>query len=220
MADPPAVHATTRRLYDALPEHYREADAAIAGPPDYPLLRWLSLVGDQLGELEDLIDDVNYVTAADGGTLDDTSDLVDPAAARPEWLPWLGQLVGARVNVDIGDDARRGAIAGASAGWRAGTKPAIVAAAQSALTGTRYARVVDHYAGDQWALAVITRFTETPDAAAVADAIAAQRAKPAGFTIEIVAYSTTWAVLEANRPTWADWEAAGSWAVLEETGLP
>lgn len=215
---PPDPHPTTRRIYDALPEFYRTADDAQPGPADLPLLRFLSLLGDQLGEVEDLVDRVDYVTANDGGTPGDTSDLVDPYAADVAWLPWLAQLIGVTLPPAVDDPARRDAIAFASSGWRAGTKAGMADAARSALTGTRYVQIVDHYTGDQWLVEVRTRTTETPDPAAVLAAIAAKDAKPVGVELVATNYTTTWALLEAGRPTWADWEAAGSWRVLEETG--
>lgn len=214
---PPVVHPTTQRLYDALPDFYRAADAHQVNP-DYPLLRWLSLIGDQLGELEDLVDRVDYVTPNDGGAPGDTSDLTDPATADPAWLAWLAQLVGVTLAPALTVDEQRAAITTASSGWRAGTRDGMADAARTALTGTKYVRIIDHYGGDQWRVEVLTRTTETPDVALVLAAIVSKGAKPAGVELVAVAYVTTWAALEADRPTWADWEAAGNWQNLEETG--
>lgn len=86
----PDVSATTERLYGSLPAFYRDADE----PLDWPLLRYLSLLGDQLGDLEELVDRIDFVRAEDVGSAGDTSDLVDPATADAAWLPWLAQLVG------------------------------------------------------------------------------------------------------------------------------
>lgn len=213
---PPVVHPATQELYDGLPRFYRVADAQQAG--DLPLLRYLSLMGDQLGEVLDLLDRVNYVAPDEDGELGDTSDLVDPATADAAWLPWLAQLVGARITPAMDETARRDAIAGASTGWRAATASAIALAAATALTGSRYLRVINHYTGDRWKIELMTRATETPDAAAVAQAVIDAHAKPVGVELVPVAYTASWATLEAERPTWADWAAAGSWALLEETG--
>lgn len=92
---PPAVHPRTQRIYDRLPDLYRAADADQAG--DLPFLRFLSLLGDQAGALEDLYDRINYVPPDEGGPEDGTSDLVDPARADGAWLTWLAQLVGITV---------------------------------------------------------------------------------------------------------------------------
>lgn len=215
----PVVHPIVEQWYAELPEHYRVADAAQLGP-DFPLLRFMSLIGDQLGDAVDLVDRIQYLPPDEGGAPGDTSDLVDPTTADPEWLPWLGRLVGVLLPPALTVAERRDAVAFASSGWRAGTKEAIADAARSALTGTRYVRINDHYGGDQWRIEVRTRSTETPSVPAVLAAIEAKDAKPAGVELVPTMYATTWAQLEALRPTWADWEAAGSWEVLEETGAP
>jgi len=86
----PDVTPTTGRLYDNLPELYRTADA----PLGYPLLRFLSLTGDLLGIVEDLAERIDVPDDAPPGTV---SDLVNPETADRAWLPWLTQLVGARL---------------------------------------------------------------------------------------------------------------------------
>lgn len=212
----PAVSATTEALYAAIPERIRLEDEL--QDPDWPLLRYLSLIGDQLDEVVVLIDRVDYVTVNDGGAVGDTSDLADPATADVGWLDWLGQLVGVRLAPALTEAERRDAVAFSSSGWRAATKGAVADAARSALTGTRYVHILDHYAGDPWRVEVRTRTSETPSVPAVLEAIVAKGAKPAGVELVPTAYDATWAQLEALRPTWADWEAAGSWALLEETG--
>jgi hypothetical protein len=213
------VSSTTTRVYERLPELYRRADEAQdSGPSGYPLLRFLSLLGDQLGELETLVDRVGYFPADEGGVPGDTSDLTDPVTADDGWLGWLGQLVGVDV-ASIPAAARRAAVAGASAGWRAGTADGIASAAQSVLTGTRYVRVIPHYTGDPWKVEVRTRVSETPDPAAVIPAIVAARAKPAGVELVHTQYEATWDAIVAENPTWADLEP-DTWTGIEEAGAP
>ncbi|HVL33901.1 MAG TPA: phage tail protein [Actinomycetota bacterium] len=206
----PDVHETTEVLYARLPDHYRDADARL----DYPLLRYLSLIGDQVGELSDLIE-----RFADG-------ELADPDLADATWLPWLAQLVGARIS-GLSEAATRAAIAQASTGWRAGTRSAIETAAKSVLTGSQYVRVYDHSTslegrGDAGAfdVLVVTRTSQTPDGgASVIAAITDARAKPAGVVLWWDEFGATWTTIESEFPTWADWEAAGSWEAIEEAGF-
>ena len=217
----PAVHETTLELYRRLPAFYRTADG---GQVDWPLLRYLSLLGDQLGELSDLQTRIDYVAPDDGGAPGDTSDLSDPATADQAWLPWLAQHLGVVLPPRLTEAEKRDAVAYASAGWRAGTKTAVADAAKTVLTGSKYARLYDHAttridAGTAtvWDVLIVTRPSETPDVQAVLDTVVAKGAKPAGVELHHEAYSASWATLETQRPTWADWEAAGSWQNLEET---
>lgn len=213
---PPVVHPTTQRIYDRLPEHYRTADADQVDP-DYPLLRFLALIGDQLGELEDLVDRVDYLPPDEGGLPGDTSDLVDATTADAAWLPWLAQLVGAVLPPGLSEAAQRDAVQFAPGGWRAATKGAIADAARTALTGTKYVVIRDHYTGDPWKVEVRTRTTETPSVPAVLAAIVDKGAKPAGVELVATAYQATWAAVLAGRPTWADF-AGATWAEVLETG--
>lgn len=94
----PTVAPWTQRWWDRLPELYRAADEAqAAGPNGFPLLRYLSLIGDQAGELEALTDRIKLHRNGDGVWL---SDLGDPETADDAWLPWMAQLVG--IDVTLG----------------------------------------------------------------------------------------------------------------------
>jgi hypothetical protein len=215
----PAVSASTERWYARLPHAWRDGD----DERDWPLLRYMSLLGDQLGEVQTLLDRIDYLSPADGGAPGDTSDLVNPATADAAWLPWLAQLVGVRLPADVTGQAARDAIAGAVAGFMAGTKTAVAAAAQSALTGGRYVAVYDHSItvqgdGGVWDVLLVTLETETPDPSAVLAAVTAKRAKPAGVVLHHRTYTATWAVIEAAYPTWADRNGL-TWTQLHETGM-
>lgn len=208
----PVVEQATEDVYARLEEFRREADVVL----DFPLLRYVSLVGDQLGDLAELVDRIDFRTEAEGGEPGDTSDLVDPAVADVAWLPWLAQVVGVRVgNLDTG--ALRDAIGGA-VGSAAATKPAVAAAASSALTGTRYVLVRDHQAGSgaggEYDLTVFTLAGETPDTAAVLLAVTNARAKPAGVRLWHAFGGATWAQIEAAYPTWAA-RNGKTWANLQ-----
>jgi hypothetical protein len=219
-----------RSTYDLLPLLYSDDDADSPGLPplDRPLLRYLAAVGAVADEIVTLVDRITYTAPDDGGPPGDSSDLVDPESADPAWLGWLAQLVGVDLTGLQDDTARRDAIRESSTGYSAGNRAAIAAAARSALTGTRYVRVdaqkipgppgAPLEPGTVWDITLTTRPSETPDLGAVLAAVEAKHAKPAGVVLHHRAYSATWGTVETSHPTWADWEAAGSWAAIEETG--
>lgn len=221
----PVVHARTERLYASLPALYRAADEAQAfGDNGYPLLRYLDLIGEQAGELEDLYDRIAYVPADVAGaalaTFGNplTSDLVDPDTADAEWLPWLAQLVGVRLRPLQTEQEQRDTIAGASTGWRAGTRAAIEAVAASTLAGDRDVDVLPNYLGDEWVLGIRTRPDETPDPAATLAAIVNAEVKPAGVELVHVVYAASWDTIEAAYASWDELEAgAPTWDALEST---
>lgn len=206
----PAVGVTTDRMYRRLPELYRDADAL----EDFDLLRFLSLVVDQASEMEAI-----YERLAVGEHL-------DAQAADAAWLPWLAQLLGVRLVAGLTEVETRDAVSSGSSGWRAGTKAAVAAAAQSVLTGTRYAKVYDHSTStgaglgtaSEWDVLVVTRSSETPDPAVVLDAIVRKRAKPAGVVLHHQDYESDWAALEALG-SWNAIEALGSWDAMQEQGI-
>lgn len=210
----PTVHPFTRRLYDTLPEFYRDADLTTGGDNDRPLLRFLSLVGDRVGAMEDLIDRLD----PDVG---DGSELLDPDRADAAWLPFLAQLRGvAFLPPGLSLEDQRAAIGAASAGWRSGTRDAIAAAARTALTNPAGSVTIrSHSGGDPFVIGVSVDPDYAPaDLDEVIAAIEAAHARPAGIRLIIDLYAATWDTLEAIRDTWAGIAAAGTWATLEATG--
>jgi hypothetical protein len=206
----------TQRLWDRLPGIYRDNDNG-------DLLAYVSLLGDQADQLETLLRRFEFVPLDQGGAPSDTSDLVDPATADLAWLTWLGQLVGVTLEPQVQGQAARDAVQSASAGFRGGTKNAIADAARSALTGTRYVRVHDHSIttpgdGGEWDILLITRTTETPDVAAVLQAVVTKNGKPAGVVLRHRAYSASWTSVATAYPTWAS-RAGKTWTQIEETAL-
>lgn len=207
------------RLYDRLPDHYRTADSTA----DFPLYRWLAGICRIQNDVEVLQERVDYVAPSDGGTPGDTSDLTDPTTADVSWLSWLAQLVGVRLTSNLSEEEMREAVQFASSGWRAGSKASVADAAKSELTGTRYARVYDHSItepgdGGEWDVLIVTRASETPDPELVLAAVERRGAKPAGVILHHRAYEASWGTLEAERPTWAQWNGV-TWQQIEETGL-
>lgn len=209
----PVVSTFTDRLYGSLPEFYRDADT----PLDYPLLRFLSLLGDQAGATEQLLDRIDYLTVRDGGLLGDTSDLVDPASADPAWLGWLAQLVGAELSPLIAVPAQRTTISSAAAGFQAGSRQALAAVARRALTGGQFVNITPNLDGNPWVIGLATAQADTPSIAAVIAAIEDAGAKPAGYRLEVTFYSASWNTLEAKYPTSDAWDAVTSWDALEQT---
>jgi hypothetical protein len=215
-ADP--YSATTLRLYNRLPAIYRDADATAGEPPnDFPLLRWIASIVDQAGDLETLVDRIAPPAS---------SALTDPSTADAGWLPWLAQLVGARVTAGTPVDQQRAAILSAVGGWQAGTRSSIVAAARTQLTGSRFVQLVDHVGGDMWQMQIITRPSESPTPDTVLTAISHAGCKPAGVTFTHLYYEASWSTIETVLGSWAGWAAAGtsdplltpgSWGAIEET---
>jgi hypothetical protein len=228
----PIYTATTERIYKRLPEYLRIADAR----NDWTLKRWFSCISDQVGFIEDVVQRINYWPVTEGGAPNDTSDLVDPDTANPEWLAWIGQMVGVRLGVTtLSVQAQRDLVHYASSGWRGGTKSAIAGAAKSVLSGTRYARVYDHSTdeseigeGGEWDVLVVTRSSETPSGADVLDAIRMKNAKPSGVVLWHRPYNASWRVVFRDTDTstpgkyasWAALEAdGGTWLKIQEAGL-
>lgn len=81
-----------------------------------------------------------------------------------------------------------------------------------------YVDITRHYGGDIWTLGVTTAEPESPsDTAVIAAAIEEAQSRPAGFKIVFIDFVTDWATIETSLPTWADWEAAGSWSDIQST---
>lgn len=235
---PPDVSTLVDRLYHRLPGIYRQLDAG----QGWLLKRYLNCVLGAAGDIDDLVEAFRgsravgpaspepWALAADEMVLyrdsrtSRLSSLGDPFAADAAWLPWLAQLVGVRLDPAASETEQRDTIAYATSGYKAGTKRAMEDAARSALTGSRYARCVPQYRPDgvaagPWDVTIITRASETSNPIAVLAAILRKGVKPAGVVLWTQSTEASWDTLEASRPTWTDWESAGGWTPLEETGL-
>jgi hypothetical protein len=208
----PDVADFTERLYGSLPEFMRDADAADTSVNGFPLLRYLSLLGDQLGAVEAIAD------RAEAG------ELVDPVKADDAWLPWLGQLVGVRLDPASTPQAWRDAIADGSSGWQSGTREAIANAGRRTLIGTQYIDVRSHNGkpsagGDPWTILIVVRADEAPTPLSkITDAVLAAGAKPAGFNLAVSAYTPTWDTVDAIGATWDPIDALGNWDTIDYRG--
>ena len=209
MSDPrPTVGPFTDALYARLPEVYRDADEAQdEGRSNYPLLRYLSLLGDQLTQVADLLGRFTYDPLDERTNTDpawdrygsglfgddtygdaDVADLVDPGLADSAWLPWLAQLLGVNVT-GLTIDETRAALANPSDAWAHGTPGAILKPVRELLPPGAYVDTLPHF-GDPFTIGLVTKQDETYGV-------------------------TTWGDLETLAPTWADLEALGSWNNLE-----
>lgn len=239
----PYMSVLVDRLYHRIPEVYRTMDGAdttwafkryLGGLLDYAGLidaTILGMTGDRpvgpavLEPWALPADELAYWREARANR---PSSLGDPMQAEVAWLPWMAQLVGARLDPAATEAEKRDTIRYATSGWRGGTRAAIEDAARSALTGTRYARVVPHTKPGMsgglepatiWDITIVTRTAETPDPAEVLNAVLRKGVKPAGAVLWHTPYQATWDQIEAILPTWADWEAVGGWTAIEEVGL-
>jgi hypothetical protein len=238
---PPDISTLADRLFSRLPGVYRRMDIG----QDWLLKRYVGAVTASAGEIDDLIERVRGsrpvgpaapipwgLTGTDLArwTADREarpSALSDPYLADAEWLPWLAALVGAPLDPSASEEEKRDTIRYATSGWRAGTRGAMIDAAKSALTGTRYAQVYPHtksdeslglIAGTVWDVTVVTRSSETPDVNAVLGAILRKGVKPAGVVLWHKAYEATWDTWAAVYPTWDLFDAA-TWTERQEAGL-
>ncbi len=197
MTTPSTAGPFTSRLYDRLPETFRDLDEGLE------LLRYVAVAAGDADQLERLADRV-------------ADDLTDPSRADPAWLPWLAQHVGATLPADASEDVRREVLRSGAGGFRGGTRESIVVAARRALTGTRSAHVVPSSA--DWIITLRTIPSETTTIDAVRRAVEQAGALPAGFDLVVTFYAASWDTLEARYTSSASWDAVATWGKLEETG--
>lgn len=220
----PVYSQVTEDLYVSLPQVQRQQDALQA--PAWPLKKWVSGIADQVGEISQLVEEIDYYPPDEAeDPSEDVSTLVDPATARVAWLPWLGQLLGTEVDPGQPEQAQRDTVSGAAGGFRGGTRRALAAAVAAELTGGRHVRVASHTTASgtvgsagQWDVCLITLASETPSGLDLPAVAVARGAKPAGVMLHHRVVATTWDDLASDLPTWADWEGK-SWDEIEESGL-
>lgn len=163
LVDPETVPRLVLEAYDALGPWAR-ADAGV-----YELLALVDSIFGQIVDLDAVVRDTD--THVGWGSLLD----VDVA---PMWaLPWLAQFVGVTPIFGLDEASQRLRIKEA-AGFSRGSVSAIKAAAGQYLTGTRRVELYERD-GSAWRFRFRTYASETPNAQAVKDAVAAL--KPAGI---------------------------------------
>lgn len=237
----PVSSTLVDRLYQRLPETYRVMDGRDS---TWVFKRYLYATLSQAGLVDDMIAEIdgdrpvgpavpepwglqpdeleNWRAARQ----DHVSLLGDPQNAPSDWLPWMAQLVGAYLDPGASLAERRDTISFATSGYRAGTRQAIADAARSALIGSRFVQVLPHtqvdvsgvIPGGPWDVTIVTRGSETPDPEEVLGAVVRKGVKPAGVQLWTHSFEASWAAVEAQFPTWLDWNNA-TWQQIEEAGL-
>lgn len=182
-------------------------EVGVAQPGDetrgYPARLLVGAVGKALGEFFDLVRD----TDAGPGW----SAFYDPDRT-PVWaLPWLAQHVGVTLTPGLSEQQQRDRITSPPA-FERGTLTGMQKAAQQTLSGNQYVFLKERE-GSPYRVTIVTRTSETPDAAATIAAARSQ--KPAGLILTHVTTTVrTW--LEAQQAggnTWAGVAATyGNWA--------
>lgn len=213
----PFYSDTTERFYERIPGVYRYEDSQ----HNWQMKRWIAGLLEQMADVDVLLQRFRYVPPEDGPEVEDlSSDLVNPMTADAAWLAWLAQLVGVHFDYILTTDLQRTVVANAVTGVQAGTKAAIVQAAQTVLTGTKTVYVYPFSnnvggigAGGQWDVLVMTLAAETTGN--VVNAIVNLGAKPAGVKLYHVTYGANWTTVETTLPTWADWETR-TWQQIEQ----
>lgn len=138
----------------------------------WPLLTFLGGIGQTLQWLSDLVRD------SDDGR-PGWSSAMDPDLIPAAGLDWLGQFTGVRFVDPTTEQGKRDGIK-AHVNWNRGTPAAMRTAAQTTLTGNKTVNILER-TSSAWTMTVVTRTSETPDAAATLKALMSQ--KPAGIVL-------------------------------------
>lgn len=160
---------------------------------DGPLRALVHAITSPMEWLDDLVHDSDTHSA--------WGRVMDPDAAPASILGWLGQLGGVTFLPSDDEAAKRARIlaqAGPAGGFHRGTAGAMIATVKLTLTGTQYVNLIQQAGGNRWALTLVTRPAETPDAALTY--AAALRQKPAGINLQhVLTNDVLW--IEATK-TW------------------
>jgi hypothetical protein len=139
----------------------------------WSLLYYLGAIGTMFDEIE------TYARDGPNGEAG-WSIILDVTRAPYKALPWLGQFVGVYVPDTLSDAVARARIV-SHPNFQRGTLAAIIAAAQTNLTGVKGVLVTERYQGDAYSLYVATRAAQTPSPTQTQKDILA--AKPAGLSL-------------------------------------
>lgn len=199
----PAVHPSTRRLYDSLGSGFTREDESSG----WQLLRFVESFGVEMGVVDDIVRD------SDDGP--GWSVVFDIDRVPIAYLPFLAQFIGVRIGLSNLSDAEKRARVKNAEGFKRGTRPAMIQAAKSLLTGTKRVKVLERFEGNANAVRVQTYLAETPDAPGVEAEVRKQ--KPAGLILthqvlggatygELSAEFATYPLLDAGFTDYADME--------------
>jgi hypothetical protein len=222
----PIYSEATEDLYDRLPEVYQESDKLQTEPQPfddddggYPLKRYVSAVGDTLGDVRTLYDRFDY-DAVEG----DLSHLVYPPDADDAWLDYIAQVLGIGSLHGMTVAQKRTILVDPSIGYRAGTPESIISAAATVVGGSgfvglyKFTTDVSTIGGaTMWDVLLVTRSGEvTGD---VVQTVIDLGVKPAGVKLYWREWEVTWGDIHTNYPTWAAINALPNWAALEQSGI-
>lgn len=154
----------------------------------------------------------------------ETCDLFDGNTADAEWLPYIGQAIGADIRALPTEGEQRDAVTRNYLGFKAGSREALEEAAKRLLTGTKYVRVYPHRngadsslasVGTKWDVLIVTKPDETPNTTDIIAEIIRKGAKPAGVKLHHITYVATWDAVETLFASWGAIENAGTWGNIE-----
>lgn len=169
MAKPEATDAALE-LYEALGP-FAQGDEE----RDWPLLKLCMAI------TSGAFDDVHQLVTDQSDTRPGWQVLFDPVRCPAAFLPWLAQVAGATLLPSMSEAEQREAIKDPEVFGR-GTPAAIEAVAARHLTGAKSVLITERYTGDPWRLLIETLAEETPDEAALRQAILDQQ-KPIGVLL-------------------------------------
>lgn len=154
----------------------------------------------------------------------ETCDLFDGNTAEVEWLPYIGQAIGADLRQLPLEEEQRDAVTRNYLGFKAGSRQSLEEAAKRLLTGTKFVRVYPHRngadsslasIGTKWDMLLVTKPDETPNTTDIIAEIIRKGAKPAGVKLHHITYVATWDALETLFISWGAIENARTWGNIE-----
>jgi hypothetical protein len=161
------------------------------------------------GAFATMLDPAAYVARDnEDGTLPGWAAIFDVDNVQAQWLPWLSQFVGDSAAVqNTTDVAAQRTLIKTPVNFTRGRPSAIIAAAQTTLTGSKTVLLFQRVGGNPWAVSIYTYDTETANATATKNAILT--AMPAWLvpTISVVTFGS-YATVAASHATYTLMEAA------------
>lgn len=164
-------HPSTLELYDRLPEYVRTLDKS-----GY-VLKFLALIGDEIGAGDDLLD--RLIPG------EWPSDLTNPWTADAGWLLWLAQLAGVDLSGTSDVNSQRYLLANAANGHLSGGLRSVQAAVIPFLTGDRRLTVTRNVGGDSWKVDISVYGPEVSNQSALESALESVRPAGVQFTLTV-----------------------------------
>lgn len=211
--------------WEGTPHASRSVQVAHEGQDaGYPMKKYIGSITDIAGQVEAMLERIDYNTVINGGVEGDTSDLIDAVNADSSWFRWIAMMRGVRINLNGDENSQRQELIAAGV-YNTGTKADIAKTAAQGLSGSKLVRVVprsttveDQGTKGVWDVLIITRATETPPGYDPVQRVIDAGAKPAGIRLHHDTFQGTWDAFEAQYPNWNAIDAA-TWDEIEEAGL-